>query len=206
VDGPLDVPGGYECSHRLPAMGAWPNWLLGLAELVVREPAADAYVMLQDDVLFAARVREYLEARPWPDDAGVVSIFCPRCYNGPAGFNRVPSGYGLSGAQTLIFPRESAYAFLGHPWVANHRRHAPRGPHFRGDGLCHIDGAVGQWAALVRKPVYFHYPSLARHIGHSSVMYPGFTGKSERRWDDSFVGESFSPERFNRADGESRHG
>jgi hypothetical protein len=81
------------------------------------------------------------------------------------------------------------YEFLAHPWTVNHRRAAPRSEHFRGDGLHHIDGVVGEWCRLTGTRCYCHSPSLSQHIGQDSVMYPGFEGKKNRRFADSFPGE-----------------
>ena len=70
-------------TSREPLMGAWPNYFLALGELLMRETEADAYLLVQDDVYFAAdlQVREYLERILWPGSrAGVVSLFCSRAY------------------------------------------------------------------------------------------------------------------------------
>lgn len=191
ADGRVRVPGGYAVTRRKPAIGAWPNWHLGLAELMARQPQADFYAMVQDDVLFCRHLRDYLEEAHWPHDAGVISVFCPKIYNNKPGLNRIRAGFGLAGAQTLIFCREAAYDLMGDPWIANYRRRPPQARHFRSDGLSHIDGVVGKWAQLNNWGVYFHSPSLAKHIGFDSVMYPGFKGKPNSRWEDSFVGEPF---------------
>lgn len=147
--------------------------------------------MVQDDVVFCKNLLPYLRRAKLPEDTGVFSPFCPACNNHREfGWNAVKPGYGMASAQTFAFPSDRAYKFIGHPWTVNHRRASPKGKHYRGDGLHHIDGAVGEWCRLAGNQALFHSPSLAQHIGESSIMYPGFTGKRERRFADSFPGEN----------------
>jgi hypothetical protein len=63
---------------REPSVGAWPNFYLGLAELLMREPDADAYLMVQDDAIFYDRedLSTYLGRTLWPaEPMGAVSLF-----------------------------------------------------------------------------------------------------------------------------------
>lgn len=180
---------GYEVTFREPRIGGWPNFWLALTEMVARDPNADFYVIVQDDVIFSRGVFDYLNSSQFPVGCGVISMFCAQCHNGPFGWHRVKSDYGMAGAQAFAFPRESAFAFLAHSWTVNHRRAAPKSKHFRGDGLHHIDGVVGEWCRLSGRPAVSHSPSLSQHIGYDSVMYPGFRGKRDRRYADSFPGE-----------------
>ena len=199
--------------RRTPQVGGWPNFWLAAVELVSRAPEVDAYLLAQDDAIFCAGTFEYVSRFPIPADCGVLSLFCPACHNRELGWFGTPVGYGMTSALALLFPRERMFEFLAHPWTVNHRRAAPKSEHFRGDGLHHIDGVVGEWCRLAKyngerrgvsptcsppgeQPTpsvglqcYCHSPSLAQHIGHDSVMYPGFEGKRRRRYADSFPGE-----------------
>jgi hypothetical protein len=189
ADGDLSIPVGYESTQRTPRIGGWPNFWLAVTELAARDPNADLYLIVQDDVVFSREVRTYVEQWDLPEDCGVLSLFCPTCNNGTFGFHTMPGGYGMASAQALAFPRERVFEFLAHPWTVNHRRAAPKSQHFRGDGLHHIDGAVGEWCHRANLKVYTHSPSLSQHIGHVSIMYPKLKGKLERRFSDSFPGE-----------------
>ena len=65
-------------TQRDQPLGAFPNWYLGLTELYVRQPDADAYLMCQDDVLFTRGLRNYLGQMLWPAaNVGVISLYCP---------------------------------------------------------------------------------------------------------------------------------
>jgi hypothetical protein len=189
ADGDVAVAEGYDVTRRTPAVGGWPNFWLAATELISRQPAADAYLIVQDDVVFCAGVFDYVSRFDVPEDCGVLSLFCPACHNQGLGWFTIPTGYGMASAQAFAFPRERMYEFLAHPWTVNHRRSAPQSEHFCGDGLHHIDGVVGEWLRLTGLACFCHSPSLSQHIGHDSAMYPGFEGKKDRRFADSFPGE-----------------
>jgi hypothetical protein len=165
-------------SWRDGRLGAFPNWFLGLSELAMRDPLADAYFLCQDDVLFARGLRSYLEARLWPAPRlGVVSVYSPASQSsrGPDGFHIDDRGWDVGGALALIFPNSAARAFLGHPYVLNHRRRGPAG------GECFIDAVVGEWCHRTGLPFYIHAPSLAQHIGDTSTLFPGAGNSGPRR-------------------------
>lgn len=175
------LPAGFAMlpvTRREPRIGAFPNWLLGLAELVMRQPRAEAYMMCQDDVLFAAGLRDYLERLLWPSsDVGVVSAYCPGGYGWherPPGFHRDERGWGSWGALAYVFPNPSARALLSDPVVINHRHQGP------GNGLQHIDSVVGAWAVRTGRPYFVHVPSLTQHIGHTSTIYEPSTFRGAR--------------------------
>lgn len=159
-------------------LGAFPNWYLGLAELVMREPRAEAYFLCQDDVLFAANLRDYLEHSLWPAPRlGVVSAYAPSHYTRGkgAGFHVEDRGWRTWGALAYLFPNPSARALLCDPLVVNHRHHGPA------DGLRNIDSVVGQWCQRRGLPYYIHMPSLAQHIGETSTLFPHATNEGRRR-------------------------
>ncbi|MBW3596230.1 MAG: PKD domain-containing protein [Planctomycetes bacterium] len=189
ADGDLEAPAGYEATRRSPAVGGWPNFWLAATELVARQPGADAYLLVQDDVIFSAGVFDYVSRFDVPDDCGVLSLFCPACHNRDLGWFAIPVGYGMASAQALAFPRERMYEFLAHPWTVNHRRNAPKSEHFRGDGLHHIDGVVGEWCRLTRRRCYCHSPSLSQHVGRDSVFFdPGAADTHTFYWEVSGPG------------------
>lgn len=172
-------------TRRDKTIGAFPNWYLGLAELVMREPRAEAYLMVQDDVIFAQGVRAFLEFTLWPSfKTGAVSIYCPSDYAvaSTPGFHREDRGWRTWTAQALVFPNPTARALVAAGQLVAHRY---SGPH---DGLRNIDCIVGKWCREARRPFYVIYPSLAEHIGETSTLYPHAT-VSGRRKSSSFVGE-----------------
>ena len=155
-------------TRRDETLGAFPNWYLGLCELVLREPRAGAYLICQDDVLFSKGLRDYLERTLWPaPDVGVVSVYCPSHYGGdkPAGYHIEDRGWDSWGALAYVFPNPSARALLSDPLVVNHRHHGP------GDGVRNIDSVAGGWCQRTGRPYFVHVPSLAQHIGTTSTIW-----------------------------------
>ncbi|WP_437194472.1 hypothetical protein [Planctomicrobium sp. SH527] len=151
-------------------LGAFPNWCLGLAELVLREPRADAYLMCQDDVLFSEGLRGYLEESLWPSpEAGVISVYCPNHYatNRNVGFHVENRGWQSCGALAYILPAASARALLCDLKVQEHRLNGPA------EGLRNIDSVIGRWCLETGRTYLVHTPSLAQHIGEISTIWTG---------------------------------
>lgn len=193
VDGDVAIPdafAGLPQTVRSPHVGAWPNYYLALAELLMREPGADAYMLVQDDVLFCdhAGLRGYLERVLWPGRrAGIASLFCSRAYTQPQ-----PGWYQFQGVWTwcalaFVFSREAAQRFLADREVVQHRWSRGR------NGLADISWRVGRFAALASVPVYFPTPSLVQHIGDVSTLWKGVRATGNRRA-DWFAGDSASAE------------
>lgn len=156
-------------THRDEQLGAFPNWLLGLAELVLREPHADAYLMCQDDVVFCRGVCKYLEQTLWPaENVGIVSLFCPSHYarGKPPGFHAEDRGWDTWGAQAYLFPSTAVARLLTDPLFLQHRRSGPAG------GSRNIDSLVGHWCRTSQFSYFVHAPSLVQHIGVTSTLYP----------------------------------
>ncbi len=177
--------GSVARSVRETRIGAWPNYYLALAELTLRHPAADAYMILQDDALLIQHpgLRAYLEQVLWLGDRpGIVSLYCARPYTqaGP-GWYALPMQW-IWGALAFVFPAEVARRFLADPEVIRHRG--------RGEsGLTGIDVLIGRFAYRNDLPVYFPTPSLAQHIGHVSALWDRARVAGSRRA-VSFVGDA----------------
>lgn len=169
-----------------PALGAWPNFLLALSELVLRDPEADAYLMIQDDVAFAKGLRSYLEEQMWPGPfPGVVSLHTARhlAAKSGTGFFEADLGWSTWGAQAFVFPNASARALLSDAKVAAHRLNGPL------NGLKNVDSVVGEWCRRTKREFWLHAPSLCEHIGETSTLWPGTTLEG-RRVSADFPGEA----------------
>ena len=115
----------------------------------------------------------------------LVSPYCPAPYvRRNSGWHEVAAGENLIGAVTYVFPNAAARLLLADARVVNHRQRGAA------DGLKDIDSVVGRWAGEGRLPVFYHTPSLAQHIGCTSVIWPRATNDGLRRAAD-FVGEDF---------------
>jgi hypothetical protein len=153
---------------RSPAAGAWPNHYLALLELTLRQPDADAYLMVQDDALIydGENVRTYLEEALWPEGRSpIVSIYCPEPYTAARyGWQRYRKDW-VWGAQALIFSRATAQAYLRDRTICEHRWRSSSG------GRTQIDVLLGWWARRRRIPFWFPTPSLVQHIGETSTLW-----------------------------------
>lgn len=156
-------------SLRYPRIRAFGNWWLGLQELYIREPHADRYLMVQDDVVFSRGVREYLEAVQYPESGYCNLCTYPQNKSDVQGWYRAPSGDRYSwrgfGAQALLFDRTAIRALIGkeHPDFA----FKPEDPK---KGHQSIDGAVVGKLESFKIMEHVHNPSLASHIGTESTM------------------------------------
>ncbi len=182
------ISGPVAVIHRNgPALGAWPNFFLGLQELYLRQPDADAYLMVQDDVIFCRGLRDYLEERLWPKGAvvGVVSLHTPGhlAAEKSAGFFHAELGWQAWGAQALIFPNAAARTFLSDPKVVAHRQKGIL------DGTKNVDSVIGDWCVRTKHHFWMHAPSLAEHVGATSTLWPGL-GLDGRRSSADFPGEN----------------
>ena len=156
-------------TDRSETCGAFPNWYLALTELVLRDPRAEAYLICEDDVQFSKGLRKYLEATLWTAaDVGVVSLHTPSHFavGKPRGWHVEDRGWEAWGAQAYVFPYRSARALLSDPAVLDHRGFGPDG------GRIHADCVVGAWCRRAGRPYFVHSPSLARHTGETSTVWP----------------------------------
>lgn len=183
-----DIPtsiGHIPVTQRETRANAWGNWYLALCELLDRQPNADAYMVAQDDTLFASgdtseNLRQYLERALWPEDnTGVVSIYCSSAYNQQTHGWHLKQGKWVWGALAFIWPRESLQHFLlttGAEWMSQNRTRK-------------VDIAVGFWQQRHAKSVYFCYPSLAQHIGNVSTIWGRGNKAVGRRAASEFLGD-----------------
>ena len=171
IDGDVTLTDAWNhlpITRRNPQIGAWPSYYLTLIELIMRQPAADAYMIVQDDVVLFEHpsLKSYLESILWPGRReGIVSLFCSRAYAQQSrGWHRIDQPL-VWGGQALIFSKETAINLISDLEIVRHR-------FSKGDlGLSNIDGLIGKWAFETGTPVYMSSPSLSQHIGHISSLW-----------------------------------
>ncbi len=169
LDGTLDVPSRYAhlpTGWREDSIGAWPAWYLALAELVVQEPDADVYMMLQDDVVLHDRgpLRDYLERVLWPGDRpGLVNLF----YAGTSadrGWHPQSGGWNW-GAQAFLFTPTLARSLLADPGAMKALLTASVDHHIP------IPTVIFEWAQRQEIDCWYTVPSLLQHIGNASAIW-----------------------------------
>jgi hypothetical protein len=190
VDGPVVPPSdlkGITTIVRETPVGAWSNYWLTLSELLLRQPQADAFMIVQDDALFDPRpgMKGYLDELLWPGTSlGIVSLYGSSEYTigRTSGWSVLPEAW-VWGAVAFIFPRELAKRFVTDPHVFEHRWSKPTkdAGNPAGGSPAGIDIVVGQWAKLHEIPVWFPTPSLVQHIGHASSIWSDTQAAGSRR-------------------------
>ncbi|WP_182868583.1 hypothetical protein [Stieleria mannarensis] len=188
VDGDMEIPPSLVplvACRRNPAVGAFPNYKLSLDELFMRDPNADAYLMVQDDALFLGTpaMRDYLESVLWPDDGPwIASLYCSKAYTqASVGWHRFSDRW-VWGAVAFAFSPEALRQILTSPLVYQHRM-LPEGK-----GLARIDVVVGQIAVANEIPILLPSPSLVQHIGTVSTIW-NLARAVNSRHADRFIGD-----------------
>ena len=178
-----DIPEGYAVSHRADWCGAWPNFLMGLHELYQRNPDADVFYVVQDDMVFSRNAREYIETIGIPQN-GISSIYAPKGAERPGktGFHKTSKDRRGIGACTYLIPNRIAQMLLSDRGILRQVATSSRPSK-------QIDTKVGQWLIRGKLGEFVHTPALAQHIGDTSALRNGSnTGK---RRSVSFAGEDF---------------
>jgi hypothetical protein len=188
IDGAVTLPDRFaslHCTFHDTKLGAWPSYYLALAELLLRQPESDAYMIIQDDVIVAdgGDLRSYLESVLWPGRRpGLVSLYCSSLYTQARPGWSMHRGLWVWGALAFVFPRALAESFVTDARVFGHRRSQLN------DGLANIDLVVGRWALRRHVEVWHPTPSLAQHIGDASTLWLANPATGARRA-DWFAGE-----------------
>lgn len=193
-----------QVTARWPQICAWGNWVLGLQELLIRNPQAERFAMFQDDVVCVKGLRQYVERFNPP--RGYLNLYTHPLNHadapGAAVAGRAREGrwiestelqsgqvYGGKmqqtglGALALVFNRDAVIELLSSKVVAKKSldHHA---------GHRSIDGCVCEAMNQVGWREWIHMPSLVQHTGHTSTMTDA--KKLLRREAPSFPGENFS--------------
>lgn len=168
VDAPPDAyyeQFGLPVSFRGDNIRTASHWILSLQELFFRDPEADRYAIIQDDVRCSAGLREYLDTFPFPDD-GYWNLFT--FFKNEKLIARMEqTGWTKSnqlgqGGLFLVFDNAAVVDLLSDPSLLRRawteRRHK------------WIDGAVVKAMKNSGRKELIHNPSLVQHTGHESSM------------------------------------
>jgi len=208
VDGAKNAEAGWwedkfnlEVTARYPRVLVHGNWVLSLYELYLRDPKAERYAILQDDIVCVRNLRGYLERTEYPD--GPVNKDCDpgywNLYASPS--QQVPGrkdGFHLSsqngkGALALVFSRQAVITLLSSPHMAARPCDAQRGWRI-------VDGGIIDSFRKEGWKEYVHSPSLVRHTGKVSTFdkRPGAVdaGEGGFRWADVYDMTTFPGEEY----------
>ncbi|MBN2476896.1 MAG: hypothetical protein JXB62_19975 [Pirellulales bacterium] len=182
-----DGPTGGRCVRVYrdrESSGHFRAYMAALHHAVQRDAAADAYFLVEDDVVVCRGLYAYLQRTLWPgpdEKLALCSPYCPQAYRQKTrGWSDAQSGRGLSlaGSQAWVFSAWSARAVLAEV--------AP---------LCTVHNAdreIGAWAKATGRQVWYHTPSLGQHVGIRNSSLGDDTLNSLRIAGD-FPGEEACP-------------
>lgn len=149
-----------------PGLGELATHVVALAELLMREPYADAFLLIQADCILygEASLREYLEASLWPDrNVGAVSL----C--GPPVEPDTTAGWQLAtrpwdrGLAAWVFPRQSVLGFVSDSRILDQAA--------SGDSTV-AASALGDWARRQGRSLFFPTAGLASRAAASGSPDP----------------------------------
>lgn len=183
---------GLEISGRFPLIRSFGNWILGFAELWIRNPQADRFAMFQDDFVTYKNLMQYLNRVPYPDK-GYLNLYTFPCNQNADAFwsppldarGQVVKGFYEArtrpdgqtyyyhgkkqqlgrGGVALVFDRAAVLKLL------TSHDHIVEKPLAAGDlSWRSIDGAVVDAMNKLGWREYVHNPSLVQHTGMRTTM------------------------------------
>ena len=182
---------GLSYTTREPRVRTFGNWILGLSELLIRNPDADKFAMFQDDFVTCKNLRRYLEAVEWPQ-TGYLNLYTfpinQRLSSDRAGWYEAKvlgsgqrvvdqqTGYGAVG---LVFSREAVITLLEQQTTITK-------PLREDNSWRRLDGVIALAMNVAGWREYVHNPSLVQHTGLMSSM-----GNKRHPLATSFPGEEF---------------
>lgn len=160
---------GLEVTTRWPTIRLTGNFVLGLWEMLVRQPDADRYAVFQDDVLCSCNLRQYLERLPCPakgyQNLCLYPANLPPGADGKVGWH--PAKNLGKGAQGLVFSRDAVVALLSSTDIVTRPLSAPNPAR---PWWANIDGGICCALKKAGWREYVHNPSLLGHTGAKTTL------------------------------------
>lgn len=153
-------------TFRSAVIGAMGNWALGMYELYIRAPAADFFVMFEDDLLACDNLKAYLSQCQHLKENAYCNLLTHDC--NAARRPHEHNGWYLSdqrgkGAVGLAFSNATVCKLLSSKLFVERFRH-PIGKRLA------TDGAICDALVPSGFKEYVHYPSLLQHTGIESTL------------------------------------
>lgn len=208
------IPDGFngDVVCRRKKYGDWTNWGTGLYELFLSEPSTEYFLMLEDDAVLCAGLREYLEyCLPFLGDFASLNLYTPSryfCSKRTRMFHNECQGKRTWSTVAVVMSHEAVLRFFSNTEVQRHRFFdifEVKETYWRlnssyGSGKTSLidcvgntvkDAVIGQWAERLGLPVFYHTPSLAEHIGEFSTLTDDVSSPDNGRMSLDFVGKDF---------------
>lgn len=190
VDGSKEDTTYYKYSanvvFRYPQIRTYGNWILSIAELYIRNPLSDRYVMFQDDFITYHNLKEYLSHVEYKDKTywnlytfPSNQILAP--HNGDKEYIGFYESNQLGrGAVGLVFNKKTVIDLLANQHMVERVLSVDR-------GWRSVDGGVVTALNQIGYKELVHNPSLVQHTGIVSSM-----GNKPHKLATSFRGEFFN--------------
>ena len=178
---------GTNLTLRHPNLRTYGTWVLALAELFIRSPQADRFLLCQDDFVTYRNLRQYLERIAYQPQRYYNLYTFPMnvAHVTKANGGTLPgNGWHESnqrgkGAVALMFDREAVMTLLTSQHMVSRPLHAGR-------GWRNVDGGVVDALKKAGWKEMIHLPSLVQHTGIVSSM-----GNKQQPLACTFRGEDF---------------
>lgn len=173
---------GFDVRLRLEKYGVCKNWYDGLSELVetAKWANADRILICQDDVVYAKNTRRFVESFLTTTTPDIMSLYRSSAYPRNPGCISWCSwmcSHQITGILAMVFTVDIAKELIrGMSSVIAEQQQ--------------LDHHVSQWMAKNGLRVWLPWPSLAQHIGDTSVVYPGRRNTAHRRADCFWDGDA----------------
>jgi hypothetical protein len=122
------VPPAVRAVFNPTRKGVVHNFRALASRLLDENPAANAFLTVQDDALFHPDSRTFIESAPWPaEDAAFVSLYCSRAHSLAADKTELPPGIrqvkapDVWGDLAMVWPRRVLEEYVASPLLKNWR-------------------------------------------------------------------------------------
>jgi len=163
------VPPGVPSIVAQRRLGPWLAFWTALSSLLATGRHGASLAVFQDDVLVARNLRWWLEAEPWPPEAGVVSLYLSetQAEGRPAGWSALDPDRVPYGACGVVMRSDVARRLVDEP------------PH-RGNGRM-TDTWLGAFCERAGLRFWQHRPSLVRP-GKRPIIRPWIPARHEGKF------------------------
>lgn len=161
----------------------YPNFLNAVRQLLLIDPEADAYGVIQDDVSLARGLRSWVDDTFWPllsnpklgNRFGVVSLFTPEKLHQPPSMLGGQHGWHIMpdtevqawGAQAYLFSSASLRIFLSSKFVTT--------------DLTQVDRLVLSWCRQDGYDYWMHSPSVSQHAAADQSSFGNFPSEEVKQ-------------------------
>ncbi len=154
----------WPVTYRASKIGIFGNFILGLYELFIRNIEADAFLIVQDDMVASLDLRQKLESWFWTTtEPHIISLFSPDAVDTEPGLGWSSSNFYRGGPNALVLSHETVQALLTS--MIHFRYYA----YAKTEESTFDDLGIFHWAKMHNFETLYCKPSLMHHIAAYST-------------------------------------